>query len=315
MLRTSVIIATYNRPDDLRICIDSLLQQTTKPAELVIVDDGELDAIPLEAECRAAGITCIYHRKEEKPGLTRSRNIGIDLASGDVLLFLDDDTILSEWFLEKIVNLYESDKEQKIGGIGGVITNHRPMTVGRRIRHWLDILLLNSGTVEGHVLPSGFFTSYGETGKPEVNIRDVDFLAGSAMSYRREVCKKLRFDEEYFSQYSYGEDKDYSYRVSLQWRLLLHPDAQYLHMEAKSMRPNVERMGYMYVVSRYLLFSRYLKRNFANRLAFGYALGGYIFVRSLITLFSPQKLRRELTRMRGIFSGTRAVMVGSLKVE
>jgi GT2 family glycosyltransferase len=315
MPSVSVIIATYNRPDDLRACIESLLKQSTLPQELIIVDDGALASVPLEAECTAAGIHCVYRRKDGNPGLTRSRNIGIDLAKGDIFLFLDDDAILSEDFIRHLVALYESDPEHKIGGVGGVITNHKPVTLGRRLRYWMDIPLLNSGLVEGHVLPSGFFTSYGTTGKPETTLRDVDFLSGSAMSYRREVCRELRFDEEHFSQYSYGEDKDYSYRVSLKWRLLLHPEMRYLHMEAKSMRPNVERMGYMYVVSRYLLFSRYLKQSIGNRLAFAYALAGYILVRSLITVLSPHKLGQELTRMRGIFRGTRAIMGGDLKVH
>lgn len=314
MLRTSVIIATYNRPDDLRACIGSLLRQTRRPGELIVVDDGALDALPLAAECAAADIACLYRRKAA-PGLTRSRNLGIGLAGGDILLFLDDDVVLAPGFIEHISTLYEQDPGHTIGGVGGVVVNHPPLTLGRRLRHWLDILLLNSGTREGRVLPSGFCTSFGETGAPVTAVQAVEFLSGCAMSYRREVCAALRFDEEHYLRYSYGEDKDYSYRVSRRWRLLLHPAATLLHRQSPAMRPDTRRMGYMYVVSRWLFFTRYLDRGPLRRLAFVYALAGYTLVRTLVLLLRPHRARRELARLHGVLQGIGAILAGRRNVE
>ena len=54
MLKTSVIIPTYNRESDLKNCIRSIIGQTVKPSELIIVDDGNLPAPPFKEECEEA---------------------------------------------------------------------------------------------------------------------------------------------------------------------------------------------------------------------------------------------------------------------
>jgi len=102
-LRTSVIIPTYNRPDDLEKCVESIIIQTVRPDELIIVDDGDLQKQPLQQSCEEAGIGYIYFRKD-KPGLTASRNAGIKLAGGDIVFFFDDDVVLFPDYVEQIAH-------------------------------------------------------------------------------------------------------------------------------------------------------------------------------------------------------------------
>ncbi|MCD6416619.1 MAG: glycosyltransferase family 2 protein, partial [Planctomycetes bacterium] len=106
MPRASVIIPTYNRPDELSDCIYSVLRQTVKPYELVVVDDGNLESLPWRAECEAAGIRCLHVRKES-PGLVASRKVGVKASSGDVIFFLDDDVELFPDYIEQILRTYE----------------------------------------------------------------------------------------------------------------------------------------------------------------------------------------------------------------
>ena len=64
MLKSTAIIPTYNRPAELRNCINSLLEQTVKPDELIVIDDGNLFELPLEKECKNAGIRYVYFNNQ-----------------------------------------------------------------------------------------------------------------------------------------------------------------------------------------------------------------------------------------------------------
>ena len=123
MTKISVIIPTYYRPTELRNTIESILKQTTKPYEIIIVDDGDLKVLPFEEESKNVGINYIYYKKDN-PGLTESRNKGIELSKGSIIFFLDDDVILSPNYIEEILSVYNNDRKQVVGGVGGIITNH-----------------------------------------------------------------------------------------------------------------------------------------------------------------------------------------------
>ena len=98
--KTSVIIPTYNRPEDLKNCIRSILNQSVKPDEVIVIDDGNLPEFPLLKECKDTGIHCIFHKKNI-PGLTASRNAGVKLSTGDIIFFLDDDVELLSGYIKK----------------------------------------------------------------------------------------------------------------------------------------------------------------------------------------------------------------------
>ena len=65
--KISIIIPTYNRPNDLNKCLQSVLEQTVIPNEIVIVDDGRLEELPLANEIKGKGIDCIYIKKRGPP--------------------------------------------------------------------------------------------------------------------------------------------------------------------------------------------------------------------------------------------------------
>lgn len=64
MPQVSVIIPTYNRPAELTNCIQSILTQSEKPDEVIIIDDGALPAPPLQKECTERGIYYLYIKKK-----------------------------------------------------------------------------------------------------------------------------------------------------------------------------------------------------------------------------------------------------------
>jgi glycosyltransferase involved in cell wall biosynthesis len=92
----SIVIPAYNTEGTIRRAIDSILVQTYKPIEIIVVDDGSKDGT--EAVCRTYGDR-IRYIKQDNGGAAAARNTGIRNANGDFVGFLDAD----DWYLpEKI---------------------------------------------------------------------------------------------------------------------------------------------------------------------------------------------------------------------
>jgi len=312
-LRTSVIIPTYNRPDDLEKCVESIIIQTVRPDELIIVDDGDLQKQPLQQSCEEAGIGYIYFRKD-KPGLTASRNAGIKLAGGDIVFFFDDDVVLFPDYVEQILSVYKEDAGGEVGGVGGAVSNTPPLKIKQRIKRALELVFLISGLKEGKVLPSGFCTNFGDTDRPPVKNTEVDFLSGGVSSFRRKVFDDFLFDEARFQKYGLGEDKDFTYRVSRKYKLIFNPSARVLHMHSLQMRPDLFKEGWMHVNYAYVFFSAHIKKGLLSRLLFYYALSGYVLSRFIILLLSPKRgnflfLKGVLRGIAGIISGKQEIVV------
>jgi len=100
----SVVIPTYYRNDWLPEAIESALNQTYEPIEIIVVDDsGESYAEPV---VREFDVKYIAH--EENRGGNPARNTGIKAAKGDYIQLLDDDDRLRPTKLEKQIRLFES---------------------------------------------------------------------------------------------------------------------------------------------------------------------------------------------------------------
>ena len=102
-MRTSWIITTYNRPNALRLVLDSVKQQTILPTEVVIADDGSTeDTYDFIEEYRKSFPIPLLHAWQEDKGFraARSRNKAVAMSSGEYLIFTDGDLILHPKFLE-----------------------------------------------------------------------------------------------------------------------------------------------------------------------------------------------------------------------
>jgi glycosyltransferase involved in cell wall biosynthesis len=85
---TSIIVATRDRPGRLHACLQLLREQEAD--ELLVVDDGSRDAAAVAAAARATGARLV---RQEPAGVATARNTGVAHASGELLLFTDDDCI------------------------------------------------------------------------------------------------------------------------------------------------------------------------------------------------------------------------------
>ncbi len=116
-MRVSVVINTYNRAASLRHTLHALRHQTYADFEVVVVNGPSTDdTAKVVAEFEDARLA---HCPEVH--LSKSRNVGIDAAAGDVVAFIDDDALAEPDWLEGLVAAYDSDK---VGGAGGVVFDH-----------------------------------------------------------------------------------------------------------------------------------------------------------------------------------------------
>ncbi|MGI9553882.1 MAG: glycosyltransferase [Thermodesulfobacteriota bacterium] len=99
----SVIVPTFNRKDFLRTSIDSVLNQTYRDFEIIVVDDGSTDhTVTLLTDYRGRGINYIF---TDHLGVSHARNTGIRISRGAYIAFLDSDDRWDERKLE-IVRQY-----------------------------------------------------------------------------------------------------------------------------------------------------------------------------------------------------------------
>lgn len=113
-MRFSVIITVYNVADAyLRECVDSVLNQTYRDIEIIIIDDGSIaaDTLSVLATYEHGALhdgKKLIIRHKQNGGQGSARNAGITLATGDYWLFLDsDDYYMQDTFIEEMVALLE----------------------------------------------------------------------------------------------------------------------------------------------------------------------------------------------------------------
>jgi len=113
-MKISIITATYQRPEKLRdICIPSLLSQTSYDFEWVVVNDGGCAKTREVVEFVRDRIDIKYFETPHQ-GLIASRNMGLDNATSKLIGFLDDDNVIYDSFVEKMLIHFEKQKSTKM---------------------------------------------------------------------------------------------------------------------------------------------------------------------------------------------------------
>ena len=97
-MKISVIIPTYNRKKYIKRAIDSVIRQSYKPFEIIVIDDGSTDGT-YEFIKKSYSSSQISLEKQINNGVSSARNKGVKLANGDWIAFLDSD---DEWFENKL---------------------------------------------------------------------------------------------------------------------------------------------------------------------------------------------------------------------
>ena len=103
MTKVSIIVPIYNVESFLDECILSVLNQTYKDLEIILVDDGSLDRCPVMCDEYAKYDSRIKVIHQMNGGLSAARNNGMKIATGEYLYFLDSDDKIFPYTIETMV--------------------------------------------------------------------------------------------------------------------------------------------------------------------------------------------------------------------
>ena len=123
----SVVLATFNRKEQLKECLDSLLKQSypKEKYEIIAVDDGSKDGtrdVLADYEQKNSGLIKFFAQKNA--GAAAARNLGIENSKGDIVCLTDDDCIADEKWIITLISHYA----EGVGGVGGRIVAYKPET-------------------------------------------------------------------------------------------------------------------------------------------------------------------------------------------
>lgn len=145
MQSISIIIAIYNRKDELFELLNSLSHQTDKDFEVIIVDDGSLINLRPTAELFHESLNIEFFRKDNSgPGL--SRNYGAKRAKNDWLVFVDSDVIVETDYIQKIK---KNLAEVSCDAFGGADKAHKGFNLMQKAISYSMTSVFTTGGIRG----------------------------------------------------------------------------------------------------------------------------------------------------------------------
>ncbi|WP_456458118.1 glycosyltransferase [Reichenbachiella sp.] len=182
----SIIIPVYNRPDEMKEMLDSLRNQTIKPFEIILVEDGSDQKSDFLIERYDLPINYFF-KKNTGPG--DSRNFGMKKAKGEYFLFFDSDCVLPEDYFE---NLDHAIVEIQPDAFGGPDAAHPSFSNVQKAINYAMTSFFTTGGIRG--------------GKKQL---DKYQPRSFNMGLKKEVYEKVGG----FSDIHPGEDPDLSFRI------------------------------------------------------------------------------------------------------
>ncbi|OYV54903.1 MAG: hypothetical protein B7Z76_12590 [Acidiphilium sp. 20-67-58] len=224
----SVIIPAHNHFDHTYRCLESIRDHfPRRSCEIVIVDDGSTDETLFCTLVLAGPVRVV--RTPAQLGFVGASNAGAREARGRYLLFLNNDTLVREGWLDALVDTFE-----QVPGVG---------IAGSR-------LLAEDGTLQevgGIVWRLGDGWNWGRGADPAeprfLHLRDADWVSGAALMIERVLFQTLGgFDTHYAP--AYYEDVDLAFRVrQLGRRVVVQPASEVVHLEGVSNGVDVAGSG------------------------------------------------------------------------
>ena len=187
-MKFSIIVPVFNRPDEVDELLQSLVAQTSKSFEVVIVEDGSSVKCQDVAD-KYAGTLDLHYYYKENSGPGQSRNYGAERAQGEYIIVLDSDVVLPEGYLKAIE---EELRIEPADAFGGPDAAHESFTDVQKAISYSMTSFFTTGGIRG--------------GKKKL---DKFYPRSFNMGIRSDVYRKLGG----FSKMRFGEDIDFSIRI------------------------------------------------------------------------------------------------------
>jgi GT2 family glycosyltransferase len=222
-----IIICVHNALEDTRNCLDSLIEHTTQPYKLILVDDGSGEQTAQYLGEFAALHNSLLLRSDQPTGYPSAANRGMSASSAEFLVLLNSDTILTPDWLDRLMACIQTDDKF---GVVSPLSNTASWQSVPKIEENGDWA---SNPLPGGLSPAGMAQLVAcRSARLYV---DMPLLNGFCLLIRRKLLDEAGvFDEEQFRQ-GYGEEDDLMLRArKLGWKLALADDAYIYHAQSKS---------------------------------------------------------------------------------
>lgn len=282
----SLVIATKDRPSDLRNLLSSLSAQPFGPEELIIVDAS---ANPVEHVVREFSSLRIKYVKHWPPSAAAQRNVGMKASDprNSLIGFVDDDIIFEPDAFEAMRSFWQQAQPDILGAAFNLL--NYPDRGKARLKH--SPIVEKWGLYSrrpGAVAKSGWQTVIPKLEQTQF----VEWLPTCAVLFRRSSLTAIQFDE-FFESYSYLEDLDISFSIAKAGRLVVVAGAGYSHFPSTQGRIGMFQFGKYEIRNRLYLVR---KHKLSQRLCY---VG--LFVRAAMTMWACVSIptRSNIERLWG----------------
>ncbi len=259
-MKLSIIIVSWNVKDDLLRCMASLTDNPPSvPFEPIIIDNMSTDGTAEAVKDAHPEVTLVANT--DNRGFAAANNQGIDLSSGQYILFLNPDTIIHPGSLDILIEFLDNNPD--VGACGPKLLGDDGIPQGsvRTFPTYRGVLyshtvfrLLGLFRSESHKWMMKDFS--------HEKLADVDQVMGAAMLVRRSVIELVGgMDTDFFMYY---EEVDLCYRIKQAgWRIVFIPDAVITHLGGRSSE-QVPLKRVMMLKSMAIFFRKHRGRLSAN---------------------------------------------------
>ena len=225
--QVSIIICVHNAYEDVKRCLESVGYYTHEPYEIVIVDDGSAEETSnyLVEYAKVQSVKLV--RNETARGYTYAANQGIQASTGEFVVLLNSDTVVTDGWLDRMVACVQASERVGVVGPLANTASYQSIPEYQSNGDWAENALPENITIQdmGRMVAQNSARLY-----PEMPL-----LNGFCLLVRRKVFEEIgNFDEENFGA-GYGEEDDFVLRArAAGWKLRLADDTYIYHAQSKS---------------------------------------------------------------------------------
>lgn len=250
-MKTSVIIPTLNRQEDLKNALQSIVESSVLPDEIIIVEQGNLEKTKLIVQQFSNKLSTKLLFSRVQSGAL-ARNLAIKTASGNILFFFDDDIAIEKDYIKNAI-VFLKNKPSAMG-ITGLQTNAytNRYTVARffsLLFNITSIINANVITKSGQHSPISYRTQ---------KVTPVEWLQGFNMVIRRKIFDDgIKFQKNFY-KWSAGEDVFLSYQIYKKYTnsLFYVPSLRVAHFQSTISRDTNEVLIRMKILYKFIFWQQ-----------------------------------------------------------
>lgn len=227
--KIDIVVPVHNAPQEVRLCFNSIKQHHHPNQRLIIVDDGsDKSTEAYLKEFAKTNSWCKLVRNNKAGGFTKAANRGIKASSGELVIILNSDTVVTDGWAEKLADALESTGS----GIVGPLSNAASVQSIPDFRS-------RGGQTAVNDLPAGVtaedINKHCEKWTKTDILPQVPLVHGFCFGISRQVIEKVGLFNEIVFPKGYGEENDYCFRAANgSFKLVVATHTYIFHAKSKS---------------------------------------------------------------------------------